>query len=132
MRPEEIVQGHIDHALVFGMPGVSDLGHVCPATHNDGSSSDPNAPMEGTHLQLDPAVTSTRSRSRPGRRRSPTRMQTYGMYLRDNGGSFVVYAENPVSRGYDAWSKAGLPGGDSVSLNGIPWAKLRVVSPPAC
>ena len=57
-------------------------------------------------------------------------MQNYGMYLRDQGGSFVIYAENPVARGYDAWSKAGLPSGDSVSLTGIPWAKLRVITPP--
>jgi hypothetical protein len=132
VRPEEILQGHIDHALVFGMPGVSDLGHVCPATHNDGSTSDPNALMEGTRLQLDPSV-NVDSLPIPAWEKTIARaMQNYGMYLRDNGGSFVIYAENPVSRGYDAWSKAGLPSGDSVSLTGIPWAKLRVISPPSC
>jgi hypothetical protein len=132
VRPEEILQGHIDHALVFGMPGVSDLGHVCPATHNDGSTSDPNALMEGTRLQLDPSV-NVDSLPIPAWEKTIARaMQNYGMYLRDNGGSFVIYAENPVSRGYDAWSKAGLPSGDSVSLTGIPWAKLRVITPPAC
>lgn len=132
VRPEEILQGHIDHALVFGMPGVSDLGHVCPATHNDGSTSDPNALEEGAHLQLDPTLDVDSLPIPAWEKTIAHAMQTYGMYLRDNGGSFVVYTENPVSRGYDAWSKAGLPGGDSVSLNGIPWAKLRVVSPPAC
>jgi hypothetical protein len=132
VRPEEILQGHIDHALVFGMPGVSDLGHVCPATHNDGSSSDPNALMEGARLQLDPSV-NVESLPIPAWQKTIARaIQKYGMYLRDNGGSFVIYAENPVARGYDAWSKAGLPSGDSVSIVGIPWDKLRVIGPPSC
>jgi hypothetical protein len=132
VRPEEILQGHIDHALVFGMPNVSGLGHVCPATHNDGSSSDPTALLEGTRLQLDPSV-NVDSLAIPAWQKTIARaLQTYGMYLRDQGGSFVIYAENPVGRGYDAWTKAGLPTGDSVSIAGIPWAKLRVVTPPSC
>ena len=52
VRPEEILQGHIDHALVFGMPGVSNQGQVCPALHHDGSTADPNQLEEGTRLQL--------------------------------------------------------------------------------
>jgi hypothetical protein len=56
IRPEEILQGHIDHALAFGMPGVSQLGYVCPATHHDGTTTNPNALEEGTRLQLDPSV----------------------------------------------------------------------------
>ncbi|HST26682.1 MAG TPA: hypothetical protein VLJ76_11910, partial [Gaiellaceae bacterium] len=132
VRPEEIAQGHIDHALVFGMPGVSDLGHVCPATHNDGSSSDPNALMEGTRLQLDPSVNVAALPIPAWEKTIARAMQTYGMYLRDNGGSFVIYAENPVSRGYDAWAKAGMPRGDSVGLSGIPWSKLRVITPTSC
>lgn len=131
IRPEEILQGHIDHALVFSMPGVSDLGHVCPATHNDGSSSDPNAPMEGTRLQLDPSV-DVDSLGLPAWEKPIVRaMQQYGMYLRDGGGSFAIYGENPISRGYDAWSKVGMPSGDQAGLTGIPWSKLRVVAAPS-
>ena len=130
IRPEEILQGHIDHALVFSMPGVSDLGHVCPATHNDGSSPDPNAPMEGTRLQLDPSV-NVDALGLPAWEKPIVRaMQQYGMYLRDGGGSFAIYGENPISRGYDAWSKAGMPSGDQAGLTGIPWSKLRVVAAP--
>ncbi len=129
VRPEEILQGHIDHALVIGMPGVSDQGHVCPATHNDGSTDDPNALMEGTHLQLDPSV-NVDALPIPAWEKTVARaMQTYGVYLRDNAGSLAVSAENPVSRGYDAWAKVGLSG-DSASLAGIPWNRLRVLSSP--
>jgi hypothetical protein len=129
VRPEEILQGHIEHALVFGMSGVSNLGHVCPATHNDGSTSDPGALEEGARLQLDPSV-DVAALPIPAWEKTVARaIQTYGMYLRDQGGSFVIYAENPNSRGYDAWAKAGLPSGDNVSLAGIPWSKLRVIAP---
>lgn len=129
IRPEEILQGHIDHALVFGMPGVSQLGHVCPATHNDGTSADPNALEEGARLQLDPSV-DVSSLPIPAWAKTVARaMQTYGMYLRDSSGSLVIYAEDPVGRGYDAWSKVGLSG-SSASLAGIPWDKFRVLSAP--
>jgi len=132
VRPEEIAQGHIDHALVFGMPNVSSLGHVCPATHNDGSSTDPNALMEGSHLQLDPSVNVDALPIPAWQKTIARALQTYGMYLRDQGGSFVIYAENPVSRGYDAWAKAGMPSGPNAPMDGIPSSKLRVLSAPAC
>jgi PKD repeat protein len=129
IRPEEILQGRIDHALVFGMPGVNNTGYVCPATHNDGDTTSASAPMEGTRFQLDPAV-DVDALAVPAWKKTIMRaMQTYGLYLRDSSGSLAVYAENPVSRGYDAWAKVGLSGG-SVSLSGIPWDKLRAVGAP--
>jgi hypothetical protein len=132
VRPEEIAQGHIDHALVFGMPDVSYKGQVCPATHHDGSTADPNALMEGAHLQLDPSVNVDALRIAAWQKTIARALQTYGMYLRDQGGSFVIYAENPVSRGYDAWTKAGMPSGANAPLDGIPWSRLRVLSAPSC
>jgi hypothetical protein len=130
IRPEEILQGHIDHPLVFTMPGVSSAGHVCPATHNDGWSTDPNALMEGTRLQLDPSVNVNALPIPAWEKPIARALQAYGMYLRDGGGSFAIYAENPVSRGYDAWTKVGISGGDQIGLTGIPWDKLRVLTPP--
>jgi hypothetical protein len=130
VRPEEILQGHIDHALVFELPNVSKLGYVCPATHNDGSSTDPNALREGMRLQLDPTV-NVDALPIPAWEKTLVRaMQVYGMYLRDQGGTLGVLAENPISRGYDAWVKVGLTSGNSVQLGGIPWDRFRVVSAP--
>ncbi len=130
VRPEEILQGRIDHALVFAMPRVSRLGHICPATSHDGSSTDPNALKEGMRVQLDPAV-NVDSLPIPAWEKTVARaMQTYGMYLRDQGGTLAVLAENPVSRGYDAWAKVGLTSGNSVYLGGIPWERFRVISAP--
>jgi hypothetical protein len=130
IRPEEILQGHIDHPLVFSMPGVSRLGNVCPATHHDGSSTDPNALKEGTLLQLDPAVAVDLLAIPSWEKTIARAMQEYGMYLRDQGGSLEIYAENSVSRGYDAWANVGLGGTTAVGLNGIPWNRFRVLSPP--
>jgi hypothetical protein len=130
VRPEEILQGRIDHALAFTMPNVSKLGHVCPATHHDGSTTDPNALREGMRLQLDPAV-NVDALPMPAWEKTVVRaMQTYGMYLRDQGGTLAIFAETPASRGYDAWAKVGLPTGNSIHLDGIPWDRFRVITAP--
>jgi hypothetical protein len=130
IRPEEILQGHIDHALVFTVPEIYGAAHVCPATHNDGSSTNQYALREGMRLQLDPSL-NVDSLSIPSWEKTIARaLQTYGMYLRDGSGTFAIMAENPISRGYDAWAKVGLTSSGSVSLTGIPWDRFRVVSAP--
>lgn len=131
LRPEELAQGHIDHALVFMMPGVSNLGHVCPATHNDGETSDPNALQEGMRIQLDPSV-DVDSLQIPAWQKTIARaLQTYGAYLRDDSGSLAILAEDSVSRGYDAWANIGLGGAGDPSLAGIPWSRVRVLASQA-
>ena len=129
VRPEEISQGRIDHALVFTLPEISSAGHVCPATHDDGSSANPNALMEGMRLQLDPSLNVDALSIPAWQKVIAKALQKYGMYLRDGSGSLAIVAENPASRGYDAWAKVGLSG-NSVSLAGIPWGRFRVVSAP--
>lgn len=132
IRPEEILQGRIDHALVFGMPGVGAGAPVCPATHNAGSSTNPAALREGQKVQLDPSL-NVDALSVPAWQKTVLRaMQEYGMYLRDGSGSLAVYAENPISRGYDAWAKVGLGGRGAVALAGIPWERFRVLDAPDC
>jgi len=132
IRPEEIAQGHIDHALVFGLPGVGSGAPVCPATHNAGTSSDPNALREGTHVQLDPSI-DVSSLPIPAYAKVVARaMQVYGMYLRDSSGALGVYAENPLGRGYNPWPAVlGIAAGnDYPSLAGIPWSRFRVIAAP--
>jgi hypothetical protein len=130
IRPEEILQGHIDHALVFGVPGIGQGAPVCPATHNAPTTSDPTAPREGQKFQLDPTI-DVGSLSIPSWEKTVARaMQVYGMYLRDNGGTLGLYGENPISRGYDAWANVGLGGMGSAPLAGIPWARVRALDAP--
>jgi hypothetical protein len=130
IRPEEILQGHIDHALVFGMPHVGSGRPFCPATHNAGSTA--GGLPEGVKVQLDPTI-DVNALAIPAWEKTIARaMQVYGMYLRDGGGTLSVYAENPLSRGYDAWAPLGLGGVDSASLAGIPWNRFRVLDAPYC
>src|SRR5205823_10159290 len=55
VRPEEIAQGHIDHALFFTTPYTRRDYIACPATHTDGRTDDAAAIPEGARIQLDPA-----------------------------------------------------------------------------
>ena len=132
IRPEEILQGHIDHALVFMMPGVGEGRPVCPATHNAGSATDPDALREGQKVQLDPSVNVDALNIPAWQKTIARAMQQYGMYLRDGSGSMAVLAENPLSRGYDAWASLGLGGLASASLAGIPWDRFHVIDAPDC
>ena len=132
IRPEEIAQGRIDHALVFGQPGIGAGRPVCPATANVSTTSDPLALREGTLLQLDPAV-DVDALPLPGWQKVVARaLQKYGMYLRDNSGSLAIYAENSIARGYDAWEKVGLPGGSIGFSSAFPWTAMRVIHAPDC
>ena len=129
VRPEEILQGRIEHALVFGLPGIGKGPPVCPASHNAATTSHPDALREGQLLQLDPSL-DVDALPVPGWQKTLMRaMQKYGMYLRDNSGAFAIYAESPNSRGYDAWSHVGLRG-DYQPLRGMPWERFRVIAAP--
>jgi hypothetical protein len=128
VRPEEIAQGHIDHALYFSLPNIGLGAPVCPATHSAGSTANPNALREGIRLQLDPSL-NVESLPIPGHAKVVARaLQKYGMFLRDQGGSFAIYGENPSSRGYDAWANVGLGGLNSASLRGLPLDRFRVIA----
>jgi hypothetical protein len=132
LRPEELLQGRVDHALVFEMPGVGAGRPVCPATHNAGSATDSNALREGQKLQLDPAL-NVDSLAIPAWQKTIARaLQKYGMYLRDGSGTLAILAENTGSRGYDAWTLLGFGPGSSLSLARLPWDRFRVLAAPDC
>lgn len=133
VRPEEIAAGHIDHALMFAMPGVGTGAPKCPATHNAGSVTSADALQEGTRIQLDPSF-DVDSLAVPAWEKIVLRAaQTYGMFLRDQGGALTVVAENPLNRGYDAWGQVGVvSGGGSIALKSVPWDRFRVIGAPNC
>jgi hypothetical protein len=132
IRPEEILQGRIDHALVFGQPSIAPGPPVCPATANIATGSDPLSLREGTQLQLDPTINVDALALPAWQKTVAKALQKYGMYLRDNSGTLSIYAENPIGRGYDAWQKVGLSGGSVGFSSAFPWNKLRVIYAPDC
>jgi hypothetical protein len=129
VRPAEIAQGHIDHALALMIPYVRSGFIACPATNSDGEHSDPDAIPEGARLQLDPSF-DVDAQSWPKWERVVARaLQDYGAYVEDVGGTLAVRAESNLLRGYDAWALAGV---GSTDLSDIPWSKVRVLRLQRC
>jgi len=130
VRPEEIAQGHIDHALFFTTPYTRSGFIACPATHTDGVANDVNAIPEGARIQLDPSFNVDAQAWPRWEKIIAHALQTYGAYLGDTGGSVSFPGEANINRGYDAWALAGVSG--SQSLANLPWSQFRVLQIQAC
>jgi len=88
VRPCEIAQGRIDHALAFAYDYPTGE-FIYPATKSDGNSTDPRDLPEGARLQLDPRLSEAQIRgwgcSGPCLTIARA-LQDYGMYVIDNSG----------------------------------------------
>lgn len=118
ITPEELASGHIDHALVFSVPGIKAGSAIFPAWSNVYVSGPNTVLAEGSKIQLDPSFNVA---SLPEPQKTIARaLQTHGAYLRDNGGTFAIYGETSTRwpSGY----------GTGMSLRSIPWDKIRVIS----
>ena len=135
VRPEEIAQGHIDHALAMGVPYMRAKYIACPATNYWASASyadDANAIPLGARIQLDPSF-DVSAQSWPRWKKVIARaLQKYGAYMVDRSGSVEVRAEANLIRGYDAWAKVGMITSPHPSLRDLPWRKFRVLSMQPC
>jgi hypothetical protein len=132
IRPEEVAQGHIDHALqISGVSGrVRANFAACPATHWDGNSTHPDSIPEGARIQLDPAY-DVDAQPWPAWKKVIARtLQEYGAYVDDKGGNLGFLGENSTNRGYDHWTLAGV--GSSNSLSVIPMNRMRVLKVTEC
>jgi hypothetical protein len=137
VRPEEIAQGLIPHALSMALdPKAVRAGSgsgefiACPATSSDGDPANNGRRFipEGAHLQLDPSFDIPASWPRYERTIARA-LQDYGAYVADRGGSLSFAGETGapkgVSRGYNAWALVGV--GEAPSLEDIPWGRFRVL-----
>lgn len=131
VRPEEIEQGHIDHALVIATPYTRSGFIACPATHTDGKFPDSAALPEGARIQLDPSFNVDAQPWAAWQKLVAKALQTYGGYTADTSGSLEIRAEANLNRGYDAWAKLGISA-SSPSLSFLPWGKFRVLKLVSC
>jgi hypothetical protein len=131
VRPEEIAQGHIDHALLLTTPYTRQGYIACPAISGDGRQASTSALPIGAHVQLDPAVNVAALAVPAWQKVIALALQRYGAYVGDTGGSLEVRAESNLGRSYDAWAKAGVPA-TAPSLGGLPWSRMRVLSMTQC
>ncbi len=134
IRPWEIIQGHIDHALAFSYSKTARKGCVYPATKTDGKTSLPLSLPEGAHLQLDPSLTDADFDAMGLDRTAKIiahALQNYGMFLIDSAGHTKLYAEDLVSNPYatQQWSDPGLNLTET-TVSKIPVTSFRVLELP--
>ena len=130
IRPEEIAQGHIDHALALLTPATRSGYIACPATNTDGASSNPNAIPEGALIQLDPAFDVDQQPWPAWEKTIARALQTYGAYVVDTGGAMGLYAVTDMNQGNASWSSAGMT--KCPSLFNLPWNSFRVLEIHSC
>ncbi|MCG6550682.1 MAG: hypothetical protein L7F77_00020 [Candidatus Magnetominusculus sp. LBB02] len=101
IRPEELKQGEIRHAMVFTFPKNRrpDRGEamfIPPAARSDGAVKGAQYPVEGMRFQLNPVLTEKDfdgwGLNREGKIIAKA-LQKYGMLLGDNGGAMALQAQ---------------------------------------
>jgi hypothetical protein len=125
VRPWEIAQGHIDHALAFAYRSPAPT-YVYPAGKSDGDGVSGIDLPEGSRLQLDPTLTDAdfgRMGLSPAATIIAHAVQTYGMYVIDNSGASKIYLEDRTTAHWGADISRTM-------LAAIPWSRFRVVGPP--
>ena len=135
LRPWEILQGRIEHALAFAYTEPADDKCVFPASKTDGDSTLPFAIPEGARLQLDPTLTEedfdAMGLDRTGKIIARA-LQEYGMISVDHSGSYKIYLEDLTNNPYTTqeWTDPGL-NLTKDTISDIPYDSFRVLELPA-
>jgi hypothetical protein len=130
VRPEEIAQGHIDHALAMITPHTRASFIACPATHTDGKVDDPTAIPEGARVQLDPSFNVDAQPWPAWEKVIAKALQTYGAFVVDTGGALAVRGVTDQNQGGSSWAAVNTPKGANIS--NIPWQLIRVLEIQSC
>jgi hypothetical protein len=128
VRPEEIKQGHIDHALSIMVPTIRSGYIAAPATATDGVVNNIGAIPEGAHIQLDPSFNVDAQNWPTWEKVMAKALQTYGAYVSDHGGAVAFYGQTDMNAGNMTWASVGVP--KEPSLSNLPWNLFRVLSIP--
>ena len=122
IRPWEIVQGRIDHAIALGLD-YPNKRFIYPATKSDGNGLDHYLPA-GARLQLDPSLTDDDftgwGLDRAGRIIARA-LQVYGMILVDGSGHPKIYGEYEGTANWNGVIH-------KHTVRKIPYSALRVLS----
>ena len=134
LRPWEIRQGKIEHALAFRYTLTAREKCVLPASKTDGDSKRPFAIPEGARLQLDPSLTDADFDEMgldPTAKIVAHALQEYGMILVDTSGSFKIYVEDLINNPYatEQWTDPEL-NLTKESIYNIPYTSFRVLELP--
>ncbi len=126
---KELESGQIDHALAFAIPNTAAGRFAWPAQRGDGTTIGPSAIPEGTHFRINPNVNLNSLGLSPVGLMIARAVQRYGMIVRDTGGNFSFYAEDPTTTSSNPYGQ--IFGGQypNTLLQGFPWDHLQVVAP---
>jgi endonuclease YncB( thermonuclease family) len=126
IRPKELAQGRINHALLFSFDYTSAAGAVWPATETDGLSTRAGAIPMGARLQLDPKLDLDTLDLTAFERTIARALQEYGMILGDSGGGVSLYAFHPQAFTNNPY--AGILSDDHYApLDKLPLDRFRVL-----
>ncbi len=87
VRRDEVLAGHIDHALRFTI-ATTQRGYLSPATHQAGSTTDPNVAPMGARFRLKASF--DLSPYSGAARVILQALKTYGMFVADNGSNWFL------------------------------------------
>jgi hypothetical protein len=120
VRPCEIAQGHIDHALAFAYQNTTSQ-FVYPATKSDGSAG--AGIPEGSHLQLDPSISDATIQAWGCTGAcfvTAKALQKYGMYVVDTAGHPKLMFESDLTANWGSTVTGS-------TTNPIPLSDFRVI-----
>ena len=123
----EARKGEICHALSFTIANAG-KGFSYPAKQGDGTSTNPNAPLEGQWFRIDPNIDLNKLKLRPFTLLVAKAVQKYGGYAADkNLFCHAFTAEHPINEMVQGKPNPWEKGGDiyekynGIDLNDFPW-----------
>lgn len=127
----EAKSGRIDHAMYLAVINARHFSEFSwPAVRSDGYTKDPNTPMEGQRLRLDPSVNVDALKISPFAKTVARAAQKYGFIVSDKGGAVALVGEAGQSlkatTGVNPWPTI-LGGEDHVALRGFPWDRIQAL-----
>lgn len=134
LRPWEILEGKIEHALAFGYTHTANDKCVFPASKTDGKTKRLSAIPMGARLQLDPSLTDAdfdQMGLSPTGKIIARALQEYGMFVVDTSGSFKMYVEDLINNPYatEQWTDPELNLTKETIYN-IPYTAFRILELP--
>ena len=124
---EEARKGEICHALSFTIANAG-KGFSYPAKQGDGTSTNPNAPLEGQWFRIAPKIDLNKLKLRPFTLLVAKAVQKYGGYAADkNLFCHAFNAEHPINEMAQGKPNPWEKGGDiyekynGIDLNDFPW-----------
>jgi hypothetical protein len=125
----QLKSGEIDHALAIAIPNTEKGVYTWPAQRSDGTTVGPTGIPEGTRFRIKPNVNLNTLGLTPAGLMIARAVQRYGMIVRDTGGNFAFYAEDPTTTPGDPYGQLFQGKYPNQVLQNFPWHDLQVVAP---